>query len=710
MPSDQRPSSALPADESPSSALPAEESRRGLLSRRALSVLGVTGLATAVAAQPAHAAGKKPLEVAASGVVTSVADLRATPGTADGEQLLLLGYYADRPGLGGGVVHWDADATEPDDDGLVFAVAGTATGRWKRPQSNEIELSWYGVTGAGTTNDSGRLQKAVNALPGGGTITIGPGVVRLENTITVTRVPVIFAGAGASDEFSSGTQILLATGAADGFVLSGVHGGGFRDLQMHGENLTGGAMIRTQREGEMGNYLISLSDCRFMDGYNGVILRSANTVRFRNCVWNGFTGQQVILLNGQNDVSRADPVEFVQCAVAAGTANPGVDNVVIDGQGGSIKFIATAILFGRHGIWMRNTTGAGLPKFLYFEGGGFENGHGVPVLLEAGAQAQFINTYISADNAEDAVRVGPVFTGSATFANSVIRGCGRHGLDLASSRITVTGCLIGNNGRMAHPSFAQQITGIAASAAGVRITTAAPHTWETDDRVTLQEVGGATELNAAWPIAVVSATSFDLVGASLAHAWTSGGLVFRNGSGINLRSTASRVVITGNVIGGLADGVNRQEYGIVNRSTDVLAASNDLTGNNAGPYQAYAAARFTGNKGVEQTDGWLTLRIPSAVTDGVYDFTDLLYVDGRPIRVTRVARSLAAGTCNVRLEANGTPAGTASIDATTTVQTTKLAAPIPIDGTSAPVRLQLRVSNATAASGLTLQFGYQIQS
>jgi hypothetical protein len=678
------------------------------LSRRALSVLGVTGLATAVVAQPAHATEKK--LTAAAGVVASVAALRTTPGTADGDQLLLLGCFAGQPGLGAGVVYWDADASEPDDDGMVFAVAGTPTGRWKRPRTNEIDLSWYGVTGTGTTDDSGRLQNAVNALPGGGTITIGPGVVRLEHTVTVTRVPVVFKGAGASDEFGSGTQLLLATGTADGFVLSGVHGGGFRDLQMHGENLTGGAMIRTQQEGAIGNYLISLSDCRFMDGYNGVILRSCNTVRFRNCIWNGFTGQQVILLNGVNNVSRADPVEFVQCAVAAGPANTGVDNVVIDGQGGSIKFIATAILFGRHGIWMRNTTTEGLPKFLYFEGGGFENGHGVPVLLEAGAQTQFINTYISADNSEDAVRVGPAFTGSATFANSVIRGCGRHGLDIASTRITVIGCLIGNNGRMAHPSFAQQITGVSASTAGVRITTAAAHTWETDDRVTLQDVGVATELNAAWPIAVVSATSFDLVGATLTHAWTSGGVVFRNGSGINLRSTASRVVITGNAIGGLADGVNRQEYGIVNRSTDVLAASNDLTGNNAGAYLTYAVARFTGNKGVEQTDGWLTLRVPAALADGAYDFTDLLYVDGRPIRVTRIARSLAAGTCKVRLEADGNLVGSAAIDVSSTVQTTKLAVPITIDGTTAPVRMQLRITETAAASGLTVQFGYQIQA
>src|ERR1700754_2265075 len=233
--------------------MPSEDSPQ--LSRRALSVFGVAGLATAVAVQPAHATPAK--HNIASTSAASVAALRATPGSVDGEQVLLLGYFAAPPGLGAGVVYWDADATEPDDGGLVFAVAGTSTGRWKRPYANEIDLSWYGVTGAGTVDDSPALQKAVNALTRGGTITIGPGVVRLEHTITVTRVPVTLKGAGASDEFGSGTQILLATNALDGFVLSGVHGGGFRDLQMHGEGLTGGAMIRTQREGDIGNYLVS---------------------------------------------------------------------------------------------------------------------------------------------------------------------------------------------------------------------------------------------------------------------------------------------------------------------------------------------------------------------------------------------------------------------------------------------------------------------
>ncbi|MBB5133567.1 hypothetical protein HNP84_003293 [Thermocatellispora tengchongensis] len=681
--------------------------------RRALSVLGVTGAAAlALGARPAQAATAK----RDATEIKSVTELRTTPGGADGDQVDLLGYHADGPGRGGGPLYWDADATEPDDGGTVFAVTGRATGRWKRPASSRLDLTWFGWRGTGADDDSDRLQKAVDALPAGGTIQIGPGKVRITKTIKVTRAPIVFEGAGHSDNAEMGTQIVLETGTADGFVLTGVRGGGFRDLQMRGVNLKGGAMIRTERAGPETadiNYMVAFTNLRFRDGYNGIILRGCNTIRFANCVWNTFTGQQVILLNGVGDDNRADPVEFVQCGIAAGSGNKVTDNIVIDGLGGSIKFFATAVLFGRHGLWLRNTTGAAYPKFVYFEGGGFENGYGVPVLLEAGAQVTFANTYVSSDSEDDNVRIGEKFTGTAAFSGCVIRGTGRNGIDIASTRVTVTGCLIGNNGRTAHASFARKISGIAANGSGgVRVTTTAAHGWESGDRITLSGVGGATGLNAKWTIDVVGETAFDLRGAKLDNAYTGGGEAYRHGAGINIRSTASRVVISGNAIGGLADGVNRQDYGIVSEAADVLVTGNDLSGNTEGAYRVTGAqsrlTRFTGNKGVEQIDGWLTARLGGAVADGLHDLSNLLYADGQRLRVVKVTRRLGAGTCDVRLDADGQSAGGTALPATTSLQTTTLASSFTVDGVSAARRLQLRVLNSAGANGLEVQFGYQI--
>lgn len=645
----------------------------------------------------------------------SVDQLRHTPGVADGQQVSLLGYYEDTPGTGGGTVYWDADSTEPDNGGTVFAVAGAAGGRWKRPYTNRLNLAWFGWKGLGLEDDSARMQAAVNALVAGGVIETGPGIVRIEHTVTVVSVPIVFEGAGSTDNDAYATQYVVATGAEHGFLLSGVRGGGFSGLQMRGEGLTGGSFIATERNGTAGNYMLSFYNARFKNGYNGITLRACNTVRFQNCVWSGFNGEQVILLNGVNDTSRADPVEFSQCAIAAGTSNPNTDNLVIDGSGGSIKFFATAILFGRHGLWLRNTTGQAGPKFLYFEGGGFENAHGVPVLLEAGSQVQFANTYISCDGEEDNVRIAPSFTGNATFNGCVIRGCGRNGIDIASSRVTVTGCLIGNNGRTAHPAFARTISNVSDNGSGgVRITTSAAHGWVTDDRISIQGVSGSAEANGKWKITVVSPTQFDLQGVTFANSYLAGGTAWRNGAGINLRSSASRVVVVGNVIGALADGVQRQDYGVVSEAADVLVSDNDLKGNTVEPYLLTGTqsnqTRFIGNKGIEQIDGWLSAQVPGPVAAGLYDLKNFLYLDGQKIRIVKVTAKLASGTCDVRLDADGSSAGGSALAASSALQSKNLAAPYTVDGISGPRKLQLRVLNASSAQGLEVQFAYQVVS
>lgn len=701
----------------------------GMSRRKLLASLGAAGVALAAggvvnaaaakgsvtAATYGHGNGRGPLKHAACCDLSakSVDELRTVAGSEDDQPIRLLGYYETEPGRGGGVLYWDAGSTEADNGGTVFAVAGTAVGRWKRVHGGRLSLEWFGWKGLGLEDDSDRLQAAVDALPAGGTIEAGRGKLRIEQTITVTSVPIVFAGVGSTDNDDYGTQIVVATGSSDGFRLLGVRGGGFRDLQMRGEGLTGGSLIATERNGTEGNYMLSFYNVRFKNGYNGITLKACNTVRFQNCVWSGFNGQQAVLLNGTDDSSRADPVEFVQCAIAAGSANANTDNLVIDGMGGSIKFFATAILFGRHGLWLRNTTGQGTPKFLYFEGGGFENAHGVPVLLDAGAQVQFVNTYISSDGEDHNVKLSSTFTGSATFTGCVIRGCGRNGIDIASSRVTVTGCLIGNNGRTAHTAFSRTIVGVANNGSGgIRVTTSVPHGWETGDRITIQNVTGTTEANGKWFVTVVSPTSFDLQGPTFVNAYLSGGIAWRNGAGIHIRPSATRVVVVGNAIGSLPDGVNRQDYGIVSESADVLVSDNDLNGNTAGPYLLLGPqtnqTRIRGNKGVESIDGWLTAKIAGPVADGLYDLSNLLYLDGQTIRIVKVTRKLAAGTCSVRLDADGSSAGGSAVAASATLQTTSLANPFVVSAAAGARRLQVRVLSAASAGDLDVQFAYQV--
>lgn len=52
----------------------------------------------------------------------SADELRTIAGSEDGQPIRLLGYYETEPGRGGGVLFWDADSTESDNGGTVFAV------------------------------------------------------------------------------------------------------------------------------------------------------------------------------------------------------------------------------------------------------------------------------------------------------------------------------------------------------------------------------------------------------------------------------------------------------------------------------------------------------------------------------------------------------------------------------------------------------------
>lgn len=85
---------------------------------------------------------------------------------------------------------------------------------------------------------------------------------------------------------------------------------------------------------------------------------------------------------------------------------------------------------------------------------------------------------------------------------------------------------------------ATTITGAANNGSGlVRITDTA-HGYLTGDVVTIAGVGGTNEANGTWPVTVITANTFDLVGSAYANAYTSGGTAVLNNS-IRVRNGAS---------------------------------------------------------------------------------------------------------------------------------------------------------------------------
>ncbi len=72
------------------------------------------------------------------------------------------------------------------------------------------------------------------------------------------------------------------------------------------------------------------------------------------------------------------------------------------------------------------------------------------------------------------------------------------------------------------------ITGAANNGSGLIRITAVNHTFRSEDRITIKNVGGCVEANAAnWRCQQVDADHFDLKNSTFTNAYTSGGVATR---------------------------------------------------------------------------------------------------------------------------------------------------------------------------------------
>ena len=101
--------------------------------------------------------------------INSVAELSTVDGRYDGDEVYLAGYFAGSPGIGDGILRWDASSTATADNGTIFQSVA-ATGRWKRPLGKAVFLEWFGIVGDGVTLEDSKVRAAVAATPEGGTL------------------------------------------------------------------------------------------------------------------------------------------------------------------------------------------------------------------------------------------------------------------------------------------------------------------------------------------------------------------------------------------------------------------------------------------------------------------------------------------------------------------------------------------------------------
>ena len=81
-------------------------------------------------------------------LLQTITALKLQPGNASDNHATVLGYSTPGDG-GGGEFYWDATATDADNSGTIFAVSGTATGRWRRLYNSAVNVKWFGAKGNG---------------------------------------------------------------------------------------------------------------------------------------------------------------------------------------------------------------------------------------------------------------------------------------------------------------------------------------------------------------------------------------------------------------------------------------------------------------------------------------------------------------------------------------------------------------------------------
>lgn len=137
--------------------------------------------------------------------VSTVANMRLTEPSIDGQQITLLGHTL--AGIGGGTFYHDeSDTSSADNNGTVIVTAGGK--RWKRNSSHK-SVAMFGGIGDKTTDDTLAVQATLDSLVDGDTLNFEGYVHSITNNTqvdTINELTVIGEGGGL---FKSGTTSLF---------------------------------------------------------------------------------------------------------------------------------------------------------------------------------------------------------------------------------------------------------------------------------------------------------------------------------------------------------------------------------------------------------------------------------------------------------------------------------------------------------------------
>ena len=151
--------------------------------------------------------------------VDSLAELRTVmPGSA--HSAFVLGHSHPGDG-GGGMFHWNASSSSPDDNGLIVANRETRTGRWTRVTSEPLDIRWFG---ADSTRDATKaIQGALSAVARGGEVRIPAGIFQVSRPLEIPQgVHVVGTGLLSELHYSglAGTGCLQVAGPPKSISLA----------------------------------------------------------------------------------------------------------------------------------------------------------------------------------------------------------------------------------------------------------------------------------------------------------------------------------------------------------------------------------------------------------------------------------------------------------------------------------------------------------
>jgi hypothetical protein len=213
-------------------------------------------------------------------------------------------------------------------------------------------VSAYGVTGNGATDDTTAMQAAAAA---GVDLFVPPGFnIKLTGAISFTAGQTLY-GAGTGD------CIVTPSGNFDVFSWSnGTAGGGLHHLRINASGMTGGNIVNVTNANRT-----SFQSLVITSPFNGFFLKKLNVCGIRDVWLNGATGTYCIQWVGDNS-NRSDVLDIDNVQVSGNGSSSAASPVglIMDGNVNTLDirhFAATSCL---QGIVVQNTAGGSAPQFL----------------------------------------------------------------------------------------------------------------------------------------------------------------------------------------------------------------------------------------------------------------------------------------------------------------------------------------------------------